>query len=81
MLDRDRLIERLCALQEEVWKAMGRGEPADCFCGKGGYWKTKEYGPTYEEGYRNAGHALEFIERATWAALRRRRRAPKTSRE
>jgi hypothetical protein len=59
------IIERLCALQQEVVdRHLGYGDGADCFCGKGGFWRCRGYGGTFEEGYRNSGKALEFIEAA-----------------
>ncbi len=64
MLDAGDVIARLCKLQERVHSRWGHGEPADCFCREGGFWKSKDYGPTYEQGYRNSGETLEFIERA-----------------
>jgi hypothetical protein len=64
MLDAGDVIARLCKLQERVRSRWGHGEPADCFCREGGFWKSKDYGPTYEQGYRNSGETLEFIERA-----------------
>lgn len=64
------VIERLCKLQAEVYERTSDGcNAADCFCGKGGFWGTKSYGGTFEEGYRNDGKALEFIERAVREAL------------
>lgn len=64
-MDANEIIERLCALQQEVVdKHLGYGDSADCFCGKGGFWKSQGYGGTFEQGYRNSGKALEFIENA-----------------
>ena len=61
----DQIIERLCLLQEEVAnRHVGYDEGSDCFCGKGGFWKRERYGGTFEQGYRNTGKALEFIEAA-----------------
>lgn len=65
MLSAQEIIERLCKLQDEVWNQISNGlDSADCFCGKGGFWQSKDYGGTFEQGYRNAGEPLEFIEKA-----------------
>lgn len=69
LLDRDAVVERLCALQGEVFDAIGDEHPTDCFCGKQGFWGASNYGPTVAEGYRNDGVALEFIEEAVRKAL------------
>lgn len=65
-MDAQEIIERLCKLQQEVWDAGHSGEcdSADCFCGKGGFWASKSYGGRFEQGYRNDGKCLEFIEQA-----------------
>lgn len=73
LLDRDAVVERLCALQGEVFDAIGPEHPADCFCGKQGLWGAGNYGPTVAEGYRNDGTALEFIEAVVRKELARRR--------
>lgn len=64
MLSADDVIERLCNLQAEVQAAFCHNTAADCFCGKDGFWGSEGYGGTLEEGYRNEGKALEFIEQA-----------------
>jgi hypothetical protein len=56
------VIERLCKLQSEAAGHVGHEYAADCFCGKSGYWDTKEYRP--DRDYRNDGKALDFIESA-----------------
>lgn len=58
------VIERLCKLQEEVQSVFEYQNAADCFCGKGVYWNMIGYDGTYDNGYRNDGKALEFIEQA-----------------
>ncbi len=64
-MDAQQVIERLCELQEEVHSEMQMDETAaDCFCKKGGFWHVKNYGGTADEGYRNEGEALDFIEAA-----------------
>lgn len=63
-MEASEVIERLCKLQAEVCIQIGRGEAADCFCGKGGFWGAEGYDGTHEGGYRNDGKALEFIEAA-----------------
>jgi hypothetical protein len=65
----DQVIERLCKLQAEVQAVLGYSRSADCFCGKSGF------GPehVHSDHYRNEGHCLEFIEKATRAALALRR--------
>lgn len=63
MLSSQDVIERLCKLQERVSRHFKHRFSSDCFCGKGGQWLwNKEYGGTYEQGYRNSGYALKFIE-------------------
>lgn len=68
-MNADEVIERLCKLQQEVQEHLGFDYSADCFCGKGGFWKAEGYGGTFEQGYRNDGKALEFIENAVRQAL------------
>lgn len=60
------VIERLCKLQFEVFRATATNlrESADCFCGRGGFWDVRDYDGTVEHGYRNDGLALKFIEDA-----------------
>lgn len=69
------VISRLCRLQEQVYFRLGNEEmgSADCFCGKGGMWKSEGYGGTFEQGYRNDGKVLEFIEQAVIEKLNRER--------
>lgn len=66
LLDAGKIVERLCKLQEEVRAFLNDDLPADCFCGEGGFWSSypDDYGPTHEQGYRNAGSCVEFIEQA-----------------
>lgn len=66
------VVERLCALQSEVANYLDDwSSAADCFCGRGGFWNaTSGYGGTFEEGYRNDGKALEFIERVVREAIK-----------
>lgn len=68
------IIDRLCLLQEEVFRHLGDVNAADCFCGKGGFWRSDSYGGTFEQGYRNDGKALAFIENAVRAAIAEGRR-------
>jgi len=70
-LDRQDVLERLCKLQEEVFDSIGYDHPTDCICKKGGFWKSKSYGGTWEEGYRNDGSVLEFIEKTVRKALKK----------
>jgi hypothetical protein len=63
-LSAEDIIERLCALQQEVYQHLDHDKAADCFCGKGGFWKSEEYGGTFDQGYRNSGECLGFIESA-----------------
>jgi len=63
-LSAEDIIERLCALQQEVYQHLDYDKAADCFCGKGGFWKSEEYGGTFDQGYRNSGECLGFIESA-----------------
>lgn len=85
-MDATEIIERLCSLQEEVWKQINDGcDSADCFCGKGGFWGSEGYGGTFAEGYRNSGKALEFIEQAVrekleWRKLQAQHRAAQETR-
>lgn len=71
MLDADEIIERFCKLQCEVFLHINCGA-SDCFCKKSGFWGAKDYGGTYEKGYRNTGEALEFIEAAVREALKKK---------
>jgi len=65
-MTRQEVLERLCALQEEVAGVIGYEHSADCFCGKGGFWDLPNYSPG---DYRNDGVHLAFIEEAVRAAL------------
>ena len=65
----DDAIERLCKLQARVQEHLGYDHAADCFCGKGGFWNSSDYDGSFENGYRNDGVAIEFIEKAVLAAL------------
>ena len=66
-MTRDEVLQRLCALQEEVCeKALGYSHPADCFCGQGGMWSS----PSYSDAqYQNDGIVLEWIESAVRDAI------------
>lgn len=57
-------IERLCKLQSEVQSKLGFDHAADCFCRRSGFWNIEGYGGTFEDGYRNDGEAIDFIEAA-----------------
>lgn len=56
-LDADEVVRRLCILQRDVSDLIGWDHAADCFC-------IESPNKTYEDGYRNEGKALEFIEQA-----------------
>lgn len=77
-LSADDVIERLCKLQADVQDALGYQHSADCFCGRGGFWDVKGYGGTFDDGYRNDGKALEFIERVVRKALAAKTQQGKT---
>jgi hypothetical protein len=67
------VIERFCELHADVWRAVcDPCRPADCFCGNGGFWASREYDS--DKDYRNDGEALEFIENAVREALKNRGR-------
>lgn len=69
------VIVRLCMLQEEVSAHLDQYQhAADCFCGTGGFWRSDSYGGTFEQGYRNQGKSIEFIENAVRAAIAEGRR-------
>lgn len=72
-LDCADVIELFCKLQEQVNVAFNHEHSADCFCGRGGYWKTHDYDGTFRNGYRNDLHAFEFIQRATRTALEQKK--------
>lgn len=60
--------ERLCKLM--AWAVQHSGGfqfASDCFCGQGGYWWSDQYGGTFEDGYRNEGKAVMWIESAAHA--------------
>ena len=67
-MTRAEIVERLCKLQAEVWDQLfdPAGHSADCFCGQGGFWRDPEGGfsewYTEENGFRNEGGPIEFIE-------------------
>jgi hypothetical protein len=64
---RNRVIQRLCALQYIVHKdVIGFDHAADCFCGKGGMWESESY---TESEYRNDGAVLEWIEKVVTDAI------------
>jgi hypothetical protein len=65
------IVTRLCDLQASLFAELPNVESADCFCQKGGYWGTENYGGTFAEGYRNDGRALKFIEDAVREKLQR----------
>lgn len=58
------VIERFCVLQRTAAEHVGFEHAADCFCRQSGFWGASSYGGTFDEGYRNDGKALEFIEQA-----------------
>lgn len=60
----DEVIKRFCELQAKVQEHLGYDNAADCFCQRSGFWGADGYGGTFEEGYRNDGAALSFIEKA-----------------
>lgn len=63
------VIRRLCALQAHVvTEVLGHDDPADCFCGDDGFWPLES-----ADGFRNAGKAIDFIEEATLAAIKKAR--------
>jgi hypothetical protein len=63
------IIERLCALQEEVvHDVLGYAEPNDCFCGEGGFWPLHR-----TEDFRTSFQAIDFIEAATRKAIKESR--------
>lgn len=71
-MNANEVIERLCALQQEVVdRYIGYEVSSDCFCEKGGFWKCEGDAGTFEQGYRNSGDALEFIESAVREKLDR----------
>lgn len=71
-MTRQKVLERLCKLQEKVMNniqsnPIGWESPADCFCKQGGFWNCENY---KDEDYRNDGKALEFIEDAVKEKLK-----------
>ena len=71
-MDVDKIIERLCKLQEEVWRrALNSEGSADCFCRKSGFWTCEGYSGNFDGGYRNDAASLEFIEKSVRDALDR----------
>lgn len=73
-LSADAVVERLCRLQSEVHDKLGANCAADCFCRKGGFWGGETYDGAFENGYRNDGRVLEFIEQAVREKLMRTRK-------
>ena len=69
LLQHTDVIQRLCELQGEVSRHIGYDEPADCFCGRGGFWDITDYDPARD--YRNAGVALAYIEAAVREKIER----------
>ena len=68
-MTRQDIVERYCLLASEVWNAtVDPIHPNDCFCQSGGFWGRGTYG---ESDFRNDGQALDFIERAVRAELKR----------
>lgn len=65
------VIARLCLLQAEVSRHIDpeSHHAADCFCREGGLWPRGrsplkgDYDGTEENGYRNEGKSLAWIER------------------
>lgn len=55
--------ERLCKLMYDVWRRIDPNATTanDCYCNRGGLWKSPHYGP---DDFRNDGKALEFVELA-----------------
>lgn len=71
-LEAIQVIERLCKLNSEVAKYFGYSFASDCFCGKGAYSEEKEIKDlTYENGYRNDGTSLQFIENTVREKLKK----------
>lgn len=68
-MTRKEIVDRYCLLASEVWAAtIDPIHPNDCFCTSGGFWGSPSYS---DEGFRNDGQALEFIERVVRAELAR----------
>lgn len=60
--------ERFCKLMAWAVEQSGGFEYAsDCFCGQGGFWGSGRYNGTFEDGYRNEGKAVMWIEAAAYA--------------
>ena len=70
-MDAKKVIERFCVLQRTAAEHTGFEYAADCFCKQSGFWGSDDYGGTFEEGYRNDGIALEFIEQAVREKIER----------
>ena len=64
-------IVRMCELQERVAQHIGYDHSADCFCGKGGFWRSEYFDGTAKNGYRNDGKHIEFIEAAVQEKIQR----------
>lgn len=75
MMEAKEVIGRLCLLQGVVTEHIGFDYAADCFCKESGFWSSDDYGGTFDEGYRNDGKALEFIEQAVREKIERERSA------
>lgn len=68
-MPRREIIKRFCILQSEVWRAViDPIHASDCFCRQGGFWKSDSHARD-EDGVRNDGQALEWIERVVREAL------------
>lgn len=70
-------IERLCSLSSKVLGHLGYKNACDCFCGMGGLNREKNVdikALTYENGYRNDGIVLQYIEKAVMQKIHRENR-------
>lgn len=70
-MDAKDVIERLCKLQRVAAEHVGFDHSSDCFCKQSGFWSSDDYGGTFEQGYRNDGKALLFIEQAVREKIER----------
>jgi hypothetical protein len=71
-VNRDEVLQRLCALNEKVSEYFGHRHPSDCFCGKGGLCRfNPSYDGTHENGYRCDGFVIEFLEKCVNDKLRK----------
>ncbi len=59
-MTRDEVIQQLCGMMGRVWSCIDPDahHPCDCVCRNKGMWN-----------YQNAGHALEFMEKAISEAI------------